>query len=318
MQLNPRTIQQAIIDADATYELILSNWGNRGVAQDKNNGSIQFPPVRGEANGNIPLAPTQSQLLAPPPGSVFGIALDPRSDVNQCIIRSVDPARPFLVPPDTDGFINQGGILPSDRILSAEAPFVGQVTGPIIVAAHPSSWFGDTFTKLTPEAAPETAAFGTAAGSAFQSPVLRVRFGTANQGILPFSRRAPYDKTFFFPEPTGPETELLIAAIPITGRRRGTVSMRLNAPGPLFVGGVVVAVTQAFTAITNGASPTTPVIDTYEAPVDGGATFDDGVDVRNNTVRTFSLPNLGGNFLLVQCRTFGGGRSFNVHVTLFD
>src|SRR5512143_1109016 len=117
-QINPRTFADAIQLADNIYELILTNWGNRGLQQDQNNGSISYPPVKSLPNGSIPIIGDFTLPLIP---SLTAIAIAPRSTVDRCIINytSLPQADPTLTitattpgtSPIDEGFVNQGNLL---------------------------------------------------------------------------------------------------------------------------------------------------------------------------------------------------------------
>lgn len=223
-QINPRTFADAKQLADGVYELILSNWGNRGLKQDPNNGSIQFPPIKnlpGTATpflpgGAIPIVSPNGDFLLPPTPSLFGIAIAPRSDVDKCVLTlptlqqqpaentqttigaggTLDGAtgKSITIP---QGFVNYGGELETEQELSVQAPLVGQLNGPILIRAHWMSYFDDSYSPIETGG---TSTFGTqlnalpnnAGAGFFKTPELRLLLYLTNKGVLPPKERAPY------------------------------------------------------------------------------------------------------------------------------
>src|SRR5574341_2519812 len=117
------------------YELILSNWGIWGAKRDPENGSEQFPPVAFEGV-EIPIN------LESPLGSVSGLAIAPRSQVDRCIVR-YNVHRKLTLPPGRPRFLNNGGVLEAETMVSVESPFIGQLPGPITIRASAAHWFAD-------------------------------------------------------------------------------------------------------------------------------------------------------------------------------
>lgn len=225
MQIFSRSIAQAIQLSETIYELILTNWGNRGVKQDPNNGSILFPATPSNANGSIPLHGQDPAFSVP---SLSGIAVSPRSGVDRCIIRygtrQVEPQQSQLPPTSTvnNGFVNQGGILETEQIVSIHSHLIGPQIGPIFVRAHPSSWFGDTY-QLSGGG---SGAFGTALPSTsnWNPPELRLLLYLASSRAFPPNIRAPYYYETIYTFTAA--TEQIVAVVPIGGRRRVKVAVK--------------------------------------------------------------------------------------------
>jgi hypothetical protein len=220
-QINPRTFSDAKQLADGVYELILTNWGNRGQKQDKNNGSIQYPPVKnlpGTSTGSLPegAIPIVSDFLLPPIPSLFGIAIAPRSDVDICLLNF--PSLPGVPAEDTQttvgaggtldtstgksitisqGFVNYGGWLETEQMLAVHTPLIGQQNGPILVRAFWMSYFADSYLPVDPAG---MSTFGTALNALptnagpgfFKTPELRLLLYLTGKSVLPPTRRAPY------------------------------------------------------------------------------------------------------------------------------
>lgn len=220
-QINPRTFADAKQLADGVYELILTNWGNKGRLADPNNGSIQYPPVKnlpGTSTGFLPegAIPIVSDFLLPPIPSLFGIAIAPRSDVDVCLLNF--PSLPGVPAEDTQttigaggtldistnksitipqGFVNYGSWLETEQMLSVHAPLIGQQNGPILIRAFWMSYFDDAYFPVDP-AGMQT--FGTqlnvlptnAGPGFFKTPELRLLLYLTSKGVLPPTRRAPY------------------------------------------------------------------------------------------------------------------------------
>src|SRR5262249_16156394 len=130
-QINPRTFADAIQLGDGIYELILTNWGNRGQAQDRDNGSIIFPPVANiPLAGTIPPVPFKDGVPNPlvrglPPPSVYAIGISPRSDVDRCILQFNQPqvttqttiVNNMVETVEDPNVIKNGGILETEQRL---------------------------------------------------------------------------------------------------------------------------------------------------------------------------------------------------------
>jgi hypothetical protein len=270
-QINPRTFADAKQLADGVYELILTNWGNRGQKQDPNNGSIQYPPVKNLPNtstgflpnGAIPIVPPSGDFLLPPLPSLFGIAIAPRSDVHKCILNfptlQQQPAentqtavgqggtfnsatgKSITIP---QGFVNYGSELETEQELSIHAPLVGQLNGPIVIRAHWMTYFDDSYSPIEPSG---TSTFGTALNALpnnagpgfFKTPELRLLLYLTGKGVLPPKERASYEDagTLIPAYPTG---NLPPIVYPCMGRRTVRVNARNfnNVPIRLRVEGV--------------------------------------------------------------------------------
>lgn len=251
-QINPRTFADAKQLGDGVYELILTNWGNRGQAQDGDNGSIIFPPVaRDPVTGFIPAVPFKdgvpnTLVRGEPVPSLFAIGISPRSTVDRCILQFNQPQvttqteildSKIFTEPDPN-VILRGGILETEQVLTVGAPLIGQLNGPIVVRAHPDHWFGD-FMNTTPLAG--FTDFGTKLGTPatnvggspaiWINPELRLLLYMTAKGPLPPHKRAPL-KAVFFASPTEADERVLFRAIPVMGRKHITVAMRMeNFPG---------------------------------------------------------------------------------------
>ena len=232
-QINPLLLPQAIAIGDGIYELILTNWGNRGQAQESNNGSVLYPPMASVSN-NIALT---GKYLAPPLTGMFALAIAPRSDVDRCIINYQNQPQAMSAVTDPIGpdasFLTRGGILETEQILSIHSPLIGQQPGPLLIRAHPETWFTDTYHTTTGG----TGSFGTAAGAyqggelyppaaktVFVNPQLRLLMYTTSKSTLPPTRRAP-GFWAFQQDCSGNNSEKLVRIIPVGGRTSVTVSV---------------------------------------------------------------------------------------------
>jgi hypothetical protein len=230
-QINPRTFADAIQLADNVYELILTNWGNRGLAQDPNNGSISYPPVESQSNGSIPIIGTFKLPLIP---SLTAIAIAPRSTVDRCVINYTTLPQTPMSDKIPDGFVNNGKMLETEQLLSIHAPLIGQQPGPILIRAHETSYFSDSYVPVG-NIVTATKPFGTAlpltiGGSPiWTNPELRLLLYLNGKAALPPHRRAP----FHFASPgytfTTANTEDLLAVVPFAGRRYARVNFKCGA-----------------------------------------------------------------------------------------
>lgn len=241
-QINPRTFADAIQLADNIYELILTNWGNRGLQQDQNNGSISYPPVKSLPNGSIPIIGDFTLPLIP---SLTAIAIAPRSTVDRCIINytSLPQADPTLTVPATspgtspidEGFVNQGNLLETEQILSVHSPLIGQQPGPMLIRAHETSYFSDAYLPIGNTIVGATMPFGTAlppnisGAPVWTNPQLRLLLYLNGKAALPPTKRAPFHfatSTFTF---TTNNTDVLVAVVPFQGRRYARVNFKSGA-----------------------------------------------------------------------------------------
>lgn len=243
-QINPRTFADAIQLADNVYELILTNWGNRGLMQDQFNGSISYPPVKTLPGGGVPIL---GDFTLPPIPSLAAIAISPRSLVDRCIVNfaSLPQAPESLTPGGNSidrGFVQQGGILETEQILSIHAPLIGQQPGPIVIRAHADSYFSDTYIPIANNLTP-VMPFGTAlptnvgGGLIWLNPELRLLLYMNGRGALPPTYRAPLlfrVSNYTFTS----NNEELIAVVPVAGRRyvrvqykTGGIDVTLNITG---------------------------------------------------------------------------------------
>jgi hypothetical protein len=327
-QINPRTFADAKQLADGVYELILTNWGNRGQKQDPNNGSISYPPVQSNANGSIPIVSPSGIFLSPPVPSLAAIAISPRSTVDRCILHfqplnqaastiNPDPPASVLMPCTIDqGFINKGGILETEMILSADAPLIGQLPGNIIIRSHPFGWYSDTYVPLGVPAGPipfgtqlEGGGFLTPGfGSRWINPELRLLlFLSAKPSALPPPRRAPFHSAF---QCQPPGTNEIMRVVPIMGRKRVRVSVYHNANG----GGITVQLTGMFQTqqATNNTGPNFVDLNVTEVQLAAP------VAVAAGASHVFELEQPGVPFLAVRA-TSGFANSFtNVSIDAFD
>lgn len=347
-QINPRSFADAQARADGIYELILTNWGNRGARQDPNNGSIQYPPVKSlvsadpEINGSIPIV---GLFQAPEIPSLFGIAISPKSDIDRCILHLPslpqtpsafpnadlqslndilpDPIIPppfpqwlggghgeFLLPIEKK-FVNYGGILESEQILSVGAPLVGQLLGPIIVRAYPGHYYSDDYLPLgTTTEAP----YGTAVNASFvggtadsnggtwTNPELRLLLYFNSKGVLPPQKRAPFHREYRITQTTSP----FFVAAPMMGRKHVRVSVR-GQGAPVFN----VQLTGTFVDI-GGIPPLIPNIDNFEVEMVAPVT------IPSNQSAVLSVENPGLSFLLVKTTFVGGNPNVRVSIDMFD
>jgi hypothetical protein len=232
-QINPRTFADAKQLGDNVYELILTNWGNRGLAQDSNNGSISYPPVKNVPGflPNTTAIPILGEFTLPPIPSLAAIAIAPRSDLDRCILNfaslpqtapelSVDPG--FSI---EEGFVDRGGILQTEQILAVSAPLIGQLLGPIIIRAHSAHWFGDTY--ILSDGLGTSKPFGTALNQIvnlvnpdrplWTNPQLRLLLYLNGRAALPPTIRAPFhaQRVWIF----SGATEELMMVVPVMGRK---------------------------------------------------------------------------------------------------
>lgn len=330
-QINPRTFTDARELGDNVYELILTNWGNRGANQDQNNGSVIYPPVKSLANGAITL---DGQFTGPPITSLAGIAISPRSQVDQCILTYtplpqtasflpnvppsptsgiIPPPLPQVPPVGGDiaiplGFINRGGVLESEQLLSVGAPLIGQQLGPILVRAVSQHWFGDTF---VPDPGSPTPATGTDYGTALSpqiwvNPELRLLlYFTAP--VLPPLKRAP--SVFSFSTALLGAPDVIVKTIPVMGRRVAIVSIKNVSANP--------AVTVTITGTINelAASGVTPTLTNYEIPLVTPVTLG------AHEAAEFCVPccgALGVSYMIVYLSSLAAVGDFVFRVSLFD
>lgn len=327
-QINPRTFADAKQLADNVYELILTNWGNRGQKQDPNNGSISYPPVKSNANGSIPIVPENGIFLAPPIPSLAAIAISPRSTVDRCIVHyqplqqapSTTLADPFVnvnMPCTLEqGFINKGGILETETVLCADTPFTSQQPGPVIIRAHPATWYSDTYIPLGSPSGPTP--FGTAMeqhgnltpgyGPVWINPELRLLlFLSAKPSALPLPRRAPFHSAFNC-QPPG--TDQIMRVVPIAGRKRVRVSVYHNVNG----GGINIGVTGMYQLqdATSNTGPNFVQLDVAEVQLAAP------VAVAAGASHVFEIEQPGVAFLAVRA-TSGFINSFtNVSIDAWD
>lgn len=237
-QINPRTFSDAIQLADNVYELILTNWGNRGLMQDQFNGSISYPPVKSLPGGGIPIIGDFTLPLIP---SLAAIAIAPRSTVDRCIVNytSLPQTPPELTAPDYSfarGFVNNGKMLETEQLLSIHSPLIGQQSGPILIRAHVTSYFSDAYTPIATSIVGAQQPFGTAippnvsGAPVWTNPQLRLLLYLNGKVALPPTKRAPFHfATANYTFTTFPLAEELLAVVPFQGRRYARVNFKAGA-----------------------------------------------------------------------------------------
>lgn len=276
---------------DLVYELILSNWGNWGTKRDPDNGSEQFPPVPFEGV-SIPVN-AESPL-----GSVSGIAIAPRSNVDRCIVR-YNVHRKLDLPPGQPRYLNNGGVLEAETMVSVESPLIGQLAGPITVRASAVHWFADTYVPADIAAPSPLPAFGTALSpTTFINPELRLLIYLGSRTVLPPRGRAPFYVEImrvFTAAEVG--TEVLLQVVPVMGRNRLRVTFAASGgtgPGS----NVNVRTTGTFSAVAPGVPATNPIpqVTVQELLLDGPATIDADI----GGVATFTNEHPQVSFLLLK------------------
>lgn len=314
-QINPRTFADAIQLADNIYELILTNWGNRGLQQDQNNGSISYPPVKSNANGSIPIIGDFTLPLIP---SLTAIAIAPRSTVDRCVINytSLPQAGPELtIPGDTidSGFVNQGNLLETEQILSVHSPLIGQQPGPIVIRAHETSYFSDAYVPIGNTIVGATMPFGTAippnisGAPVWTNPQLRLLLYLNGKAALPPPRRAPFHfATSTYTFVTFPLAEELLAVVPFQGRRYARVNFKSGA------GDITLNITGVQWNGQPTGGPTWVTNRNFEYPLAGPIAI-----VGPNSVSEV-IENPGAMFLLVKATTTNLLDTVRFTVDVFD
>lgn len=264
--LSPIRTDEAVRRGDLVYELILSNWGNWGAAKDGL--SLQFP-VGSDA---IP--------------SVSGLAIAPRSDIDRVFVRHA-VHRPLPSP------VHEADILEAETAVSVDAPFIGQLPGPITIRSDPAHWYTDRYVPAN--SSPSTLpAFGTAF-SGFVNPELRLLLYLGPKPVLPPRGRAPrYIETTRSFSAAEIGTEALLKVVPAMGRRRSRITFAVtggSGPGA----NVDVRVTGTFTSVTTTGTSVTDVR-VQEIPLAGPIT----ISASANGVATFALENPNVSFLLLK------------------
>jgi hypothetical protein len=306
--LSPLKVAEAVVAGDLIYELILSNWGNWGAKRDPSNGSVQFPPVPFDGI-EIPAEVSSGAL-----GSVFGLSIAPRSDVDRCVVR-YNVHRAQLLPKGQPRFFNNGGVLEAETMVTVDAPHIGQLAGPIVIRANAAHWFADDYIPADVAVPSPLPTFGTALGTAFVNPELRLLLFLASGG-LPTRGRAPFHTEFvrgFVPAETG--VEVLTRVVPIMGRNQVRVSFTVSGgagPGS----NVDVRVTGTFTGVAPGTPATNPIpqVTVQELPLDGPTT----IDANAGGVATFLIDHSQVSFLLVKAKPTVAGIVLRVAVEARD
>jgi len=324
-QINPRTFADAKQLGDNVYELILTNWGNRGMAQDPNNGSISYPPVVTPqppiGNGSIPIL---GQFTLPEIPSLAAIAIAPRSDIDRCIVHYVPLPQvpptfvnlPLVPGPDLvnctidQGFVNKGGILQSEQVLDTHAPLIGQQPGPIIIRAHPVAWFADRYFPLGggpgqpygTQLAGQTFGYN---GPIWINPELRLLLYFNGRAALPPTARAPFHLSFL----CSPDaTDRIIRVMPIVGRRRVRVSARNRSAVA-----VNVTITGTFSEVLATSNTVAPfgITDHFEVLLAAS------VAIAADQSNVFTIESPGVSFLIIHANTAGIG-ALELGIDAFD
>ena len=291
-QLNPRSFTDAQQLGDAVYELILTNWGNRGAKQDQNNGSIQYPPIKTNPNGSIPI---EGQLLLPSIPSLSAIAISPRSMVDRCVVHYTGlPQTPAIATPGAStidqGFVNEGSILETEQILAVGAPLIGQQIGPIIIRAHETSYYSDTYFKNGDDLSTPSV-FGTALPNGpngaltWTNPELRLLLYMNGKAALPPAQRAPLHVAIT--SAFVANAEQLALVVPIMGRKH--IRLQYRAAG-------VGATIRATSVQWNGQPDVAPTfVDNlnFEYPLVGNTV------IAANSTAILSIDHPGISFLLL-------------------
>lgn len=335
-QINPRTFADAKQLADNIYELILTNWGNRGQKQDPNNGSISYPPLKSIPNlpgreQAIPIVPLTGtgDFLLPTIPSLSAIAISPRSNIDRCIINYAslpqtpptllaDPFVSVLMPCTIEqGFVNKGGILESEQLLAVGAPLIGQQPGPVIVRAHWAGWYNDVYFPLV-GGGPFGQPFGTAIqdsyilstnGSspvAWLNPELRLLLYLNGAAALPPPKRAPFRDTFLA---RAPATSEIMRVLPIMGRKH--VQVLCDALGS----DVTVQITGVVTLVqpsTNDGNATFANLSTEEVALSTSTLVTGGTQV------IFKFDNPGLTFMIIRATSAFVTGFIEVTTDMFD
>jgi hypothetical protein len=300
----------------------LTNWGNRGQAQDPNNASIRYPPVKTNANGSIPIIAPQYTLPEIP--GLTAIAIAPRSDIDRCIVHYVPLQQipstfanlPIVPGPDLvnctidQGFVNKGGILQSEQILDVHAPLIGQQPGSIIIRAHPAAWFADRYFPL---GGGPGQPYGTLLGAqtfGFNGPIwinpeLRLLLYLNGRAALPPASRAPFHLVFL----CSPDaTDRIMRVMPIIGRRRVRVSARNRSAGV-----VNVTITGTFGEVIASSNTVAPfgITDHFEVLL--SAT----VAIAGDQSNVFEIESPGVSFLIIRANT-GALGALELSIDAFD
>jgi hypothetical protein len=296
MQVNPLSLSLAISLGDGLYEIVLSNWGNRGTSQDPDNGSIMFPSLKTLSNGNIPL----NGPFYEPSGGVGSIIIAPKSDADRFALffNNHVPDAPGA---SALGFLNRGEIPLMNQIISIDTPIVAPINGPLVIRAHPAGWWADTYTPcgLGPVTAPFGPSLGnppvgSTGGPIFINPALRVLLSIAGQRFLPSDARAPLHHEYAYAFATT-NKEQLTKAIQIIGRKFVRVLVQAASGGAPST--VTVQLTGLFTHIGTGPNPVTPTIDLIEVPLAGPVVLNAAI----NDCAILTAPEAPcANFLLVK------------------
>jgi len=313
-QINPRTFADAIQLADNIYELILTNWGNRGLQQDLNNGSISYPPVKSNPDGTIPIIGEFTLPLIP---SLTAIAIAPRSTVDRCIINytslpqtatTLTPAAPTI----DQGFVNQGNLLETEQVLSIHAPLIGQQPGPIVIRAHETSYFSDSFIPIGNTIVAPAQPFGTAippnvsGAPVWTNPQLRLLLYLNGKAALPPPRRAPFHfatSSFTF---TTANTQTVLAVVPFQGRRYARVNFKSGA------GDIILNLTGVQWNGTPTGGPTWVINRNFEYPLAGP------INITGPNSVSPIVENPGAAFLLVKAESTNLLDTVRFTVDVFD
>jgi hypothetical protein len=254
------TLEDAFLRGFDVYEMTLADWGN--------------------AIGATPPAFINFGGAEQTRRSIFGIAISPTSDVDECYVsRNLRLGTVFPV---------SDGTLRGDMVaVRNDTPLIGGITAPWSIHAPKQTMWGDTYTQIDGT----SAAFGFAEPS-FVPPTLRLMIFLQSQ-LAAASRRIP--RVDLLAHSFVGATEELIGILPVYGRRHIRVSARVS-------GGTTVdlAVNGVSGEYRGPLSPFTQVLQEFPlaaATITGGATDDTGSILVDNPV---------ANFLVLKATRTGG------------
>lgn len=211
---------------EEVYELILSNWGNRGAAAV----SPMFSYPESSSDQAV-------QTLT-------GVSISPRSDIDR--VRMNYQANPGKVIPVSLNNFNEGVVGLDEQFVSVDRPWAGQIDGPIVFSSSPDEWYNDVYLPSGAAAVP----FGTALNAAiFTAPTLRLLLWFRGLPAQP-TRRAPvsFSGSLSPAGAAGVQAEQLLKVLNVHGRRHIRIIMRGATAGggstaTVRIGGVVPGIT---------------------------------------------------------------------------